>query len=78
MTEVQGLFVVTNSTINRIVKQDGAFNGSSVLVVKVENWKEVEHWTEVDSMILFIAPCLFRVGPHTPLVTTQQQHSDDE
>jgi hypothetical protein len=23
------------------VKQDGAFNGRSILVVKVENWKEI-------------------------------------
>jgi hypothetical protein len=44
---VQGLFVVTNSTINRGVEHDEAFNGSSVLVVKVENWKELKNWKEI-------------------------------
>jgi hypothetical protein len=59
MAEVQGLFVVTDSTINRGVKHDGAFNGSSVLVVRVENWKEIPRWVSsllVDCFMFNAAP----------------------
>jgi hypothetical protein len=57
MTEVQGLFVMTNSTINSGGEHDGAFNGSSVLVVKVENWKELENWKEIQWFSSLLLDC---------------------
>jgi hypothetical protein len=64
MTKVQGLVVLTNSTINRGVKHDGAFNGSSVLVVKVENWKELDNWKEIRWFSSLLVDCfMFNLAP---------------
>jgi hypothetical protein len=69
MIEVQGFFLVTNSTTNFGVKQDGAFNGSSVVVGK-SRWR-----TGVIFHHSLCSPRFFHVELRTPLMKTQQQNT---